>query len=460
MSGTAFDSALFGPLVSDPATKALFEDKAVLRAFLDVEAALARAEAQTGVIPADAAERIAQVCAATEIDPAVLAEGTARDGVPIPVFVHHLRELVGGDAAEYVHLGATSQDILDTGLILRLDKALKLHEAALWRVCDRLAVLADTYRLAPMAARTRMQQAAPTSFGLKAAGWLSGLLRHLDRVRELKPRCLCVSLSGAAGTLSAFGGKGLAVEAALARQLDLSVASGPWHTQRDTVLDLANWWTLVCGSLGKFGLDLGLLAQNEVAEVSLPGGGSSALPNKVNPVGAETLVALSRHTAGALGTLHQAALQEHERGGAGWTLEWLALPQIVLASGAALTHTERLLNGLAVNTDRMRENLSSGGGLIMAEALSFALARHMDRTDAAHLVKTACQDAAQTGHDFKCCMIRVLDAGHHGDIVRQIDWDTLMDPASTLGPAARLIDRILESHESLREASSHSESQT
>jgi len=450
MSGTAFDSALFGSLSSDPAKYALFDDKAVLRAFLDVEAALALAQADTGVVPRDAANRIAAVCKTAQIAPASLSEATGRDGVPIPAFVKTLRDLVGGEDAAFVHFGATSQDILDTGLMLRLDKALDLHETAVWRIADQLADLAKTHRDTPMAARTRMQQAAPTSFGLKAAGWLSGLIRHLERLPDLKKRCLCVSFSGAAGTLSVLGEKGLAVEAGLAKRLGLQVPFGPWHSQRDLMLELAHWWVLVSGTLGKTGADLSLLAQNEVGEIRLPGGGSSAMPNKVNPVGAEILVALARHNASALGALHQGAIQEHERGGAGWTLEWLTLPQIILASGAALSHAETLLDGLQVNTEQMLANLNASGGLLMAEVIGFELARHMDRMEAAHLVKTACRDAAATGEDLARCLIRGMEAAGHGGLARNLDWNELTDPARHLLSAGQFVDRIVESFESVK----------
>jgi len=450
MSGTAFDSALFGSLASDPATSALFDDKAVLRAFLDVEAALALAQADTGVVPRAPANRIAAVCATAEIDPASLSEATARDGVPIPDFVKALRELVGGEDAAFVHFGATSQDVLDTGLMVRLSKTLDLHEAALWRIADQLADLAKIHRDTPMAARTRMQQAAPTSFGLKAAGWLSGLSRHLERLPELKRRCLCVSFSGAAGTLAALDGKGPAVEAALAKRLDLEVPSGPWHTQRDLILELAQWWVLVSGTLGKLGADLSLLAQNEVGEVRLPGGGSSAMPNKVNPVGAEILVALARHNAAALGALHQGAIQEHERGGAGWTLEWLTLPQIVLTTGAGLTRAQSLLDGLVVDHDRMRANLQASGGLLMAEVIGFELARHMNKMEAIQLVKTSCRDAAGTGEDLARCLFRGMEAAGHGGLAQRLDWNELTDPARHLASAGQLTDRIVESFESLK----------
>lgn len=437
MSVSPFDSRIYGPLLSDDETAALFEDAAELRSLLAVEAALARVQGRLGIIPAEAAARITAVADQAPIEPAALAEGAASAGVVVPALVTALREAVGGEAAAYVHWGATSQDIVDCALLLRLRDLLALQEARLARLIERLCAEAEAHRGTVMAARTRSQQATPTSFGLKLAGWAAPLLRHRQRLAELRPRLLAVQFGGAAGTLSALEGRGLAVAEALAAELDLAEPLLPWHNQRDSLAELAAWLSLVTGSLGKIGQDLVLLGQSELAEVRAgAGGGSSTMPQKANPVGAEALVALARSNAGLLGSMHQALVHEQERDGAAWSLEWLTLPQMAVAASAALRHALALIGGLEVDAARMRRNLEDSRGLVLAEAASFALAAHMPWPEAQALVKAACVELRR-------------DGGHLIDILAErcpaaIDWDRLRDPANALGAAEALIDRVLE----------------
>ncbi|MBS8259185.1 3-carboxy-cis,cis-muconate cycloisomerase [Roseibium polysiphoniae] len=442
MGPTAFDSQITGALLTAPETAALFEDKAVIKAMLEVEGGLALAEADCGLIPTESAKAIAATCQSLLVDPISLAEGTAKDGVAVPALVAQLRAAVGSQHASFVHWGATSQDICDTGLILRLRTAIDLHTASLRRLAGQLAKLADAHRNTPIAARTRMQQATPTSFGLKAAVWLSGLLRHLERLDGIKSRLLLLSFGGAAGNLSALGEHAVAVETNLAARLNLGVSPAPWHTLRDGLYDYAGWLSLVSGTLGKIGTDIVLLAQNEIAEVRPGGGGgSSTMPNKVNPIGGEVLVAIARQNAGLLGTLHQAALQEHERSGANWTLEWLTLPQIVLSTGSALDHANRLLGALEVKGETMRATIETSNGLLLAEAASFALAEHMPRPEAQALVKNACKQVNETGTHLFDVLAGLSEA--------PIDWEDLKDPAHHMGASDVMIDRVLESYQHL-----------
>jgi 3-carboxy-cis,cis-muconate cycloisomerase len=439
----AFDSGMTGSLLSDPETAALFEDEAVIRTMLDVEGALALAEADTGLLPQSSADHIASVCQNVTIAPADLAEGTAGDGVTVPIFVAELRKAIGPDHEHYVHWGATSQDIQDTGLVLRLRQVLDLHEQALWTLAGKLAELAETHRATPVAARTRMQQATPTSFGLKAAVWLSSLLRNLERLQSVRTGLLLLSFGGASGNLSALGEHAIAVEARLAERLSLTVSPAPWHAVRDGYLDYANWLALVTGTLGKIGNDLILLTQSEVAEIGLSsGGGSSTMPNKINPVDPEVLVTLARNNIGLLANMHQSALHEHERGGASWMLEWLNLPQMAVATGAALTHANRIFDGLSVNTARMRENIEASNGLLLAEAASFELSAHMPRPEAQALVKTGCKSALEGGRHLFDVLPELSDA--------PVDWEALKDPAGHMGSSDVLISRVLESCQALK----------
>jgi 3-carboxy-cis,cis-muconate cycloisomerase len=299
-----------------------------------------------------------------------------------------------------------------------------------------LASIADEHRNTVMAARTRSQQASPTTFGLKVAGWLAPLLRHRERMAELRPRLLVVQLGGAAGTLAALGESGLRVAEQLAAELRLGVPPMPWHTQRDTIMELAGWMSLVTGSLGKVGQDTTLLAQSEVNEVRAgPAGGSSTLPQKANPFVAEILVALARFSGGLLSTLSQSMVQEHERDGASWSLEWLILPQMAVAAAAALRHANVMSATVSVDAERMRRNLDDSRGLILAEAASFALVAYMPRAEATALVKAACRTAVAENRQLMDVLAERTDA--------PVDWEALTDPMSYLGAADALIDRVL-----------------
>ncbi len=441
MNVTPFDSVLLGPLLTDRETAALLDDRAQLRAMLDFEAALARAEGRCGVIPAEAAERIAAVAATLELDPEALAAGTAKDGIPVPALVAALRAAVGGTAAAYVHWGATSQDVMDTALVLRLRPILDSFDSRLSRLAERLAALAAAERDTVMLARTRAQQATPTSFGLKVAGWLAPLLRHAARLDGLRPRLEVLSFGGAAGNLSALGDRGTAIVAELARELGLPAPAMPWHSQRDGLVELGSWLGLVCGSLGKLAADVLLLCQNEVGELregahaGVQGGGSSTMPQKQNPVRAEAVLSLCRHTMGLGGQLQAVAVHQHERDGVAWQSEWLVLPQMIVATGAALTQSLALLDGLEIDRGRMRANIEATNGLALAEAASFALSAHLPRPEAQALVKAACREAQASGRHLMDLLAERSDA--------PVDWQALRDPAAQLGSAAAFIHRVL-----------------
>ena len=436
MSISPAGSALYGALFSDPDIAEAFSDAATIRAMLDVERALARVQARLGIIPEDAAERIAFVAGSYEPDIAGVAAGTEKSGVPIIPLVEQLRAAVGGEAAAYVHWGATSQDVVDTGLVLRLRGVAGLLAGKIEQLSGLLGKLADEHRGTVMAARTRSQQALPTSFGLKAAGWLSPLIDHATRLDEVRPRLLAVQFGGAVGTLAALGARGVEVMEGMGEELGLAVPAGPWHVRRDNLAEFAGWLSIVTGSLGKMGQDVILLAQSEIAEVRPgAGGGSSTMPQKSNPVACEVMVTAAGLNASLISAMHQAMIQEHERGGPGWQLEWLTLPQMAVATGAALNHAIAVIEMLEVDAARMRANLDESNGLILAEAATFALAEHMPRPQAQALVKEACSEVPQSGRTLMEILAGKTDA--------PVDWDTVADPANYLGSANELIDRIL-----------------
>jgi len=429
------------PIFSDAEIAPLMATPAMLAAMVETEAALARAEAAVGVIPRDAAARIDAALAGFVADEAEIAAGVETSGVPVIALVDQIRKQVGGEAGALVHWGATTQDIMDTALVLQLRRAMALLDGRLAGLVSALAALADRHRATVMPGRTRFQQALPVSFGLKCANWMLPLHRHRQRWREMRDRVLAVQFGGAAGTLAALDDQGLAVMQALGRELDLAVPAMHWHAQRDGLVEFGSWCGLVAGTLGKLGQDMALLSQGEIAEAREgPGadgrvrGGSSTMPQKANPVAAEGLVALAREAAGLVGTLHQAQIQEHERGSPGWTLEWQVLPRLVVIAGAVTARAAGLVERLVVDADRMRANLGEDG-LILAEAASFALARHMPRPEAQALVKRIAREVAAEGGNLFARLAEESDA--------PVDWPAVADPANYLGDTERLIDRAL-----------------
>ena len=430
MPASPFDSKLLAALFSDPDMAALFSDEAVLAAMLKVEVNLAKVQARIGIIPQVAYRQIADGLAEFKPEPEALSQETAQFGVPVPALLKAARKVVGKEGRHYLHWGATSQDIVDTALVLRLKKAMHLLEEGVGRLLETLAALAGEHATTLMVARSRWQQAIPTTLGHKIALWAEPLRRHGLRLNQMKPRLLVISLGGAAGTLAAMGAKGPEVARQLAAELELENAATPWHTQRDAVAEFAGWLSLLTGSLGKIGQDLLLMAQSGVAEVRFSSaGGSSTMPQKTNPIGAEMLVTLARLNAGLVGSIHQAQVQEHERGGSGWMLEWATLPQMVMAAASALKHANRLFTTLDVDKQQMRANLDRSNGQALAEAAVFALSAHMPRADAQELVKHACLESQRTRTHVVDLLSQMVD--------HEVDWQRLKDPAHYLGMAGR-----------------------
>lgn len=428
MAGSLFDSALFAGLFPTGEAGRLFTDSAEIRAMLLVEGALARVQGAQGVIPDTAAAAIARAAMEVQIDPAALAGPTGQNGVCVPALVAAFREAMQApEHAQYVHWGATSQDIIDTGLMLRLRQALVLIEADIMATLRRMGDLATDHAELPMAARTYGQHATPTSFGALVASWgapLVGLVRELS---ELRTTCLLVSLSGAAGTGAALGPDAVAIRAALAGDLGLGDPGRGWHTDRTPLLRIADWLVRVALALGKMGEDVIELSQSGIAEISVQGGGaSSTMPQKSNPVAASVLVALARQSTGLLGGLHASALHRHQRDGAAWFGEWLSLPQIVLGTASAAHVAAGLAERVAPDRGHMAQALADGLDTIHAEALSFALAAHMPRPEAQAAVKTLCAEAVATGTPLRRLVGRDWP---------QLDAETLFDPARQLGNA-------------------------
>ena len=442
-----FDGRLTDRLSSTDTLIAIFSPRATIQRMLDVEAALARALASSGVIPSEAREPIEAACHTDVIDAGALTRAAARAGnLAIPL-VKQLTAAVGEhapDAAKYVHWGATSQDIIDTGMVLQLRDALAVIEAQLGSLGDVLADLAELYRTTPMVGRTWLQQALPITLGMKFAQWLDALERHRARVTYLRQSALALQFGGAAGTLASLGERADAVTQALASELALAVPVLPWHTQRDRIAEIATTLGLITGTLGKIARDVSLQMQTEIGELAEPSGagkgGSSTMPHKRNPVGCAAVLSAAVRVPGLVATVLAAMVQEHERALGGWQAEWEALPEIARLCGGALAHVDEIARGLEVDTERLAANLGSTHGLILAEAVMLALGESMGRQQAHRLIEHASQRAVASGRNLRDVLAEDTEVTSRLDAAR---LDALFDPANYAGRAHAFVDAVL-----------------
>lgn len=443
MPSTAFDSSIFRDLFGTPAMRAIFSDEALAARYIEVEVALARAQAQVGVIPHTAADSIAANAHKRHIDLGKLKTETDVVGYPIVGVVHQMAEQCG-DAGRYVHWGATTQDIMDTATVLQVRDALGCVASDLDAIATALAALARRHRDTVMAGRTHLQHALPVTFGYKAAVWLSMIERHRQRLEQLKPRVLVAQFSGAAGTLASLGSKGLDVQAAFAAQLGLAQPSITWHAARDGMAETVAFLGLATGSLAKIATDVMLMMQTEVAEAFEPfvqgRGSSSTMPQKRNPISCEMIVALAKAVRQHVGLMLDAMAADHERATGPWHLEWIALPESFIAASGALHQSRFMLEGLIVAPDRMRRNLDLTGGLIVAEAAMMALAPYTGRGVAHDLVYAACRNALEEGTSLLEQLRNRKEITVHLDDAA-LSW--LVDPANYLGAAPAMVDRVL-----------------
>lgn len=437
--------SLFKPLFVPDAFREATGGHAWLQAMLDTEAALAIAEARAGVIPAEAAEAIAEYCDADRFDPEELGRAGRAAGNPVPPLVRALTEEVPGDAAGYVHKGATSQDILDTAAMLISRRALDLILTEIDGTAVACARLAREHRETLMAGRTLLQQALPTTFGLKAAGWLVAVLEARKRLRAVRESSLAAQLGGAAGTLASLGAAGTHVLREFARELDLAEPVVPWHTARLRIVEIGSTLALLVGVIDKLALDVILMAQTEVAEVAEPSdggrGGSSTLPHKRNPVGAILSSASARRIQSLAGTLQAAMAQEHERAAGGWHAEWEALSDALALTGGATSEIRRAMEGLKVYPDRMRENLDRTGGLLLAENVTTILAEHIGRLEAHELVQAASQRTLDGSGSLGEELSKDPDVSEH---LSYEEIAAALDPERYLGSAGEFIDRAID----------------
>ncbi len=444
MSKYPADSALTGALFGTAEMREIMSDRALIGAMLEVESALARAEASLGLVPPEVARQIADAAKLERLSLDAVASSTRVVGYPVVGLVAELGRAAGAEASKYLHLGATTQDIVDTALVLQLRRGFSLLRRDLIGVARSLAAKAVRFRDTPVAARTHLQHAVPTSFGLKCAAWAAPLVAHIERLDQAAPRMFVVQFGGAAGTNASLGTRGPAVAVALARELGLGVPIMPWHASRDTIVEGAAIAGLICGSLSKFALDFALMAQTEVGELSEPradgGGSSSTMPQKRNPILSEYIGAAARMVAGLVPVMFSAMAQEHERAAGGWQAESAALPQIFVLTAGALAHSRHLAESMTIDSTRMRRNIDLSDGLIMSEALAALLTPALGRAEAHHLVQAACDRAIAQRTSLREV------ASRDTVIMRNLPpegIDAAFDPENYLGAAGAYVDRVV-----------------
>jgi 3-carboxy-cis,cis-muconate cycloisomerase len=444
-------SPLLAPMLSSAAMRAVCDDVAYLQHMLDFEAALARAEAATGVIPASAAGGIGRACKAEAFDLAGLAEAATRSGnLAIPLVKALTAEVARTDteAARYVHWGATSQDVIDTATMLTLRGAIEALLVDIDRAVAGFAKLARLHRDTPTVARSWLQHALPMPFGLKLAEYAAALHRSRTRLRRLRSEALALQFGGAAGTLAALGDKGMLVAERLAEALELPLPEAPWHTHRDRIAEAASVLAILTGTCGKIARDVSLLMQTDVAEAFEPAGegrgGSSTMPHKRNPVAAATALAAATMAPNLAATLFAAQVQDHERSAGPWHAEWPTLPMLLLVTSGALAAMVDMAEGLEVDTARMRANLDATGGLIMAEAVTFALAQKIGKSAAHHLVEAASKKAVADKKHLRDVVTRDTGISAH---LSADQLAKLFEPMAYQGVSQVLIDRLLASLE-------------
>jgi 3-carboxy-cis,cis-muconate cycloisomerase len=436
-------------MFSSATMRIVCDDVTFLQNMLDFEAALARAEAATGVIPSAAASKIADACRADSFDLAMLSNAATVSGnLAIPL-VKSLTANVGTidkEAARYVHWGATSQDVIDTATMLMLRGGIDALLADVEGAIGGFSRLARQHRTTAFVARTWLQHALPMPFGLKLAEYAAALGRSRARLRRLRETSLALQFGGAAGTLAALGNFGLAVAERLARELDLPLPEAPWHTHRDRIADAASVLAIISGTCGKIARDISLLMQTDVAEAFEPSGagrgGSSTMPHKRNPVASASILAAATVAPNLAASIFAAQVQDHERSAGPWHAEWPTLPSLMLVTSGAAAALVDIAEGLEVDVARMRTNLDATSGLIMAEAVSMALAEKVGKSSAHHLIEEASKKAIIERRHLRDVLAGDTTVTAHldaGALTR------LFDPMAYQGASQALIDRLLAS---------------
>ena len=445
MPSHASESLLYGASFSTPEFLGIFNDNMRVQAWYDVEVALAKAQSKLGIIPTQAYEEIARKAYVENVDVQKIGKGISETAHPIVPAIRALEEICEGGAGEFIHYGATTQDIMDTGLILQIKKAWPLLKRDLEATRDALKILAKKYRSTPMVGRTHGQQALPLTFGYKCAVWVDELNRHLERQSEAEPRILSGNITGAVGTMAAFGGKGQETQREALQYLGLTVPNICWHSSRDRICELANLLTQVAASLGKIAREVYALQQVEFGEVAEPHHhgkvGSSTMPHKRNPATVELAIGLSRLIRAQQVAITDAAFQEHERYSALLRIELAAVPEMMIYSGALLSKMRTVLEKLEVFPTRMRQNLDLLGGLLLSERIMLALGEKIGKQTAHEVVYEIAMSSFEKEIPFKEALMSHQRVSNHLDEEEIVE---LLNPEAYIGESEEIVDKVLE----------------
>ena len=444
MPSGVFDSTLLKHLWGTDELRAVFNDESRVQKWYDYEAALALSQAELGIIPQDAAEEIARKANVGNVDLEAIAAEIRRTKHPLVPALRALQTICAGEHGEYLHFGPTTQDVLDTGMVLQLRQAHAIFLRDLQDVGRELYRLAETYKDLPMAGRTHGVQALPITFGHKCAIWLAETGRNHQRLTQLQERTFVGSLVGAVGTQASFGPHAFELDGKVMARLDLGVADISWHPARDRLAEYAGVLGLIGGSLAKIANEIIVLAHSEIDELAEPFSegkvGSSTMPHKRNPAVAESIVTVGRALRYTVALMHDALLQEHERDAAAWRLEWKALPEACLMTGVMLAQTKYMLAGLEVHADKMRRNLDALGGLLMSERVMFALAGKLGKQTAHETVYEAAMRAHGQNVPFEHALMESPQVS--GALAAQ-ELRALFDPTTYVGLAPAIVERVL-----------------
>jgi adenylosuccinate lyase len=441
------DSVFFRDLYGTAAMRAVFDDRALLQRWLDAEAALARAEAELGLIPRAAAREIARAARAGRMNIGRIRAGIEKTVHPLVPVIRELARHCRGGAGEFIHWGATTQDIMDTANVLQLTEAYAILDRRLDGLAAALSALARRHRDAVMAGRTHGQQALPITFGFKAAVWLAEVRRHRERLAESRPRVLVGQFAGAVGTLASVPEKGLAIQRRMMKILGLGVPPIAWHTARDGFAEFASILGMIAATMGKIAHEVILLQKTETAEVEEPFNtgkvGSSTMPHKRNPMLCEAVCALARLVMRQVPAALDGMLQEHERDMGPWQMEWAYLPEACVMADGALALTDRVVRGLRVDAKRMRRNLDALGGLMLSEAVMLELAKTAGRQTAHDVVYECSMKAFEEGRPFADVLAADPRVAKH---LTRPRIARLLDPARYTGLAGTFVDRVAGRH--------------
>ena len=426
-----------------------FSDKNLFQKWLKTEIALAKAQATMGIIPKQVVQNIIKTGKLENINSEAMKTEFNKIGFPILPFIKQLTKLCDSETARWVHYGATTQDILDTGTVLQIRDALVLVEKDLDAILKALAVLAKTHRDTVMAGRTFQQLAAPITFGYKAAVWLDEMLRHRERLKELKPRLLVGQCAGAVGTFATLGDKGLKVQRLMMEELGLGVPDITWHTARDRWSELVSWIAMVSATFAKIAQEIVTLMRSEIGELSEPfetgRGASTTLPQKRNPIACEPIIANAHRLREMASSQMVSMIQEHERGGLGQMhMEWMVIPEAFILFSGVLKHSRFVLENLWVDKENMRKNLNLQGGLIMSEAVMMDLASIVGKSQAHHLIYAAASKANDAKITLRESILADKEIIQH---ISETDLDQLLDPSNYTGSAGEMIDEVLDKYE-------------